>query len=241
MWKHDNFKGPPSQAELRRRAEQSKSRSAGSGKVMDPVMITGRQIAGSWWGQAWCANLEKYADYRNRVGRGKNYVRAGAVIDLKLEGGIITAKVQGSKKTPYKVEVKIDPIPEARYQAALKSLSSRIENIEALVNGNFPLEMKSLFTGPKSSLFPSPREIHFTCSCPDWASMCKHVAAVLYGIGNRLDHDPLLFFTIRGIEVSDFIQWSVEEKLGAMLKNADRESPRIIEDQSLKDLFGVLE
>ena len=110
-----------------------------------------------------------------------------------------------------------------------------------LVNGNFPLEMKSLFTDPKSGLFPSPREIHFTCSCPDWANMCKHVAAVLYGIGNRLDHDPLLFFTIRGIEVSDFIQWSVEEKLGAMLKNADRESPRIIEDQSLKDLFGVLE
>lgn len=241
MWKYDGFKSPPSQAEIRRKAEQSKRRSAGSGEAADPVTITGRQIANSWWGQAWCANLEKYADYRNRVGRGKNYVRAGAVIDLRMEGGIINAKVQGSRKTPYKVEIKIDPMPEARYQAALKSLGNRIENLEALLNGDFPMDMKSLFTDTKVGLFPNPREIHFTCSCPDWASMCKHVAAVLYGIGSRLDHDPLLFFAMRGIEVGDFIQKSVEEKLGVMLKNADAKSSRIIEDQSLKDLFGVLE
>jgi uncharacterized Zn finger protein len=91
---------------------------------------------------------------------------------------------------------------------------------------------------PKIGLFPSPREIHFTCSCPDWASMCKHVAAVLYGIGNRLDSDPLLFFAMRGIDVGDLFKCSVEEKLSAMLKNADAKSPRIIENQPLEAIFG---
>lgn len=241
MWKYDDFYTPPTQAELRRRAEKGKKRSASSGKVMDPVIITGQQVADSWWGRAWCANLEKYADYQNRVGRGKSYVRAGAVIDLKLDGGIINARVQGSRKIPYKVEVKIDPLPEVRYQAVLKGLSNRIENLEAFLNGDFPIDMKSLITDPQIGLFPNPREIHFSCSCPDWASMCKHVAAVLYGIGSRLDRDCHLFFAMRGIEISDFIQRSVEEKLGIMLKNADVKSSRIIEDQSLKDLFGVLE
>lgn len=239
MRKFDDFYAPPSQAELHRRAEQGKKRSADSGKKMDSVMITGRQIAVSWWGQAWCANLEKYADYQNRVGRGKSYVRSGAVIDLKMDGGIINAKVQGSRRTPYKVEVKIDPMPEVRYQTVLKGLSNRIENLEAFINGDFPIEMKSLITDAKIGLFPNPQEIHFSCSCPDWASMCKHVAAVLYGIGSRLDRDSHLFFAMRGIEVSDFIQKSVEEKLGVMLKNADVKSSRRIENQSLKDLFGI--
>lgn len=240
MQKQDDFYSRLSSAELRRKAEKSKNKSSNSGKIMEPVLIEGRQVANTWWGRAWCSNLENYADYRNRVGRGKSYVRAGAVIDLKMEGSMIKARVQGSRKSPYKIEVRIDSMPETRYRAALKSLGNRIENLEALVNGDFPTEMKSLFLDPKIGLFPNPREIHFTCSCPDWASMCKHVAAVLYGIGNRLDHNPLLFFTMRGIDVSDFIRRSVEEKLSAMLKNADTKSPRIIEDQSIEDLFGVL-
>lgn len=240
MRDYDNFYSRLTEEELREKAVKSKNKSSNSDSNLEPVIIEGRQIAHTWWGAAWCANLEHYADYRNRVGRGKSYVRAGAVIDLKMEGGTIKARVQGSRKSPYKIEIKIDSIPEARYQAALKCLSGRIENLEALVNGNFPSDMKSLFTDPKVGLFPNPREIHFTCSCPDWASMCKHVAAVLYGIGNRLDDNPLLFFAMRGIDVSDFIKRSVEEKLSAMLKNTDKKSPRIIDDQSLEDLFGIL-
>lgn len=233
----DAFPRHLSSEELRRKAEKNRGK---SGKAMEPVLILGREIAKTWWGKAWCDNLERYADYQNRIGRGKSYVRAGAVIDLKMEGGEINARVQGSRKTPYKIEVSIAPMPETRYRAALKSLGNRIENLEALVNGDFPLDMKSLFTDPKIGLFPNPREIHFTCSCPDWADMCKHVAAVLYGIGSRLDQNPLLFFNMRGIDVGDFIQRSVEEKLRSMLKNADTNSPRIIKDQALEDIFGVL-
>ena len=208
--------------------------------MTEPVIIKGRQIAATWWGQAWCANLERYADYQNRIGRGKSYVRDGAVIDLAMNGGVIKARVQGSRRTPYKVEVEIDPMPEARYQATIKSLGNRVDNLEALVNGDFPLGLKALFTDPESGLFPNPKEIHFSCSCPDWASMCKHVAAVLYGIGNRLDKNPILFFDMRGINVGDFIRSSVEERLNVMLKNADVKSSRIIDDQSLEELFGVL-
>jgi len=236
----DVFPRHLSSVELKRKAEANKSKPNKSSKALEPVLIQGREIAKTWWGKAWCANLENYADYQNRIGRGKSYIRAGAVIDLKMEKGKINAQVQGSRKTPYKVDVIIAPIPEVRYRAALLSLGNRIENLEALVNGDFPLVMKSLFTDPKIGLFPNPREIHFTCSCPDWASMCKHVAAVLYGIGNRLDDDPLLFFAMRGIDVGDFIKRSVDEKLSAMMKNAGTMSPRIIEDQSLESLFGVL-
>jgi uncharacterized Zn finger protein len=228
-------------AELTRKAEVNKGKSVKSGKTAEPVVIQGREIASTWWGKAWCLNLEKYADYQNRIGRGKSYVRAGAVIDLKVDGGQITARVQGSRATPYKVEVSISPMPEMRYRAALKSLGNRIENLEALVNGDFPLDMKSLFTDPKIGLFPNPREIRFACSCPDWASMCKHVAAVLYSIGSRLDQNPLLFFGMRGMDVGDFIQRSVEEKLRSMLKNADVKSPRVIQDKAVEDIFGILQ
>lgn len=222
--------------ELRSKAEKSKK---ASGKAMEPVMIEGRQIAKTWWGTAWCDNLEKYADYSNRVGRGKSYVRAGAVIDLKIEGGKTTARVQGSRTAPYKIEITIDPLPTERYQAVLSNLGIHIENIEALMNGDFPVEMKSLFTNTTNGLFPSPREIHFSCSCPDWAGMCKHIAAVLYGIGNRLDRDPLLFFVMRSINVSDFIKRSINEKLSNMLKNADSASPRILNDNLVGKLFEI--
>lgn len=229
-----------SAGELREKAEKQKNKLSNASTELEPIEIEGRKIANTWWGAAWCENLEHYADYRNRIGRGKSYVRAGAVIDLKLEGGTIKAHVQGSRKSPYKIEVKIEPMQEAQYRAAVKCLGKRIENLEALVNGDFPTDMKSLFTDPKSGIFPNPREIHFICTCPDLANMCKHVAAVLYGIGNRLDQNPLLFFDMRGIDVSDFIKRSVEEKLGNMLKHADTKSPRIIEDQSLEALFGVV-
>lgn len=239
MWDHDAFYSHVSVGELRKKSEKQKIKSANAGRALEPIQIEGRKIANTWWGAAWCANLEHYADYRNRIGRGKSYVRAGAVIDLTLKGGTIKARVQGSRKLPYKVEVKIEPMQEAQYRAAVKCLGNRIENLEALVNGDFPTDMKSLFTDPKSGIFPNPREIQFTCSCPDWASMCKHVAAVLYGVGNRLDQNPLLFFAMRGIDVSDFIQRSVEQKLSDMLKNANTKSAKIIAEQSLEDLFGV--
>lgn len=204
-----------------------------------PVIITGKKLANNWWGKAWDTNLESYADYENRIARGRSYVRHGAVLDMKISKGLVQASVQGSRPRPYKVSIEISPLSEVRKKEILDRCSEKIENLESLVAGKIPKDIEDVFVG-RNGLFPSPSEIYFNCSCPDSAYMCKHVAAVLYGIGARFDEEPLLFFELRDFEVSGLIKRSVEQKLQNMLKNADVKSPRIIDDDSAKDLFGVL-
>ena len=237
-WETVNF-SQPTTAELRKNSESSRKKAQEKGQVLEPVIIQGRTIAKSWWGQAWCRNLEQYADFESRLDRGKRYVRTGAVLDLKLQKGKVLAKVQGSRKTPYKVEIRISPLSEERCQQILQKCGKRIENLEALATGNFPAELKELFTG-QDGLFPTPKEISFSCSCPDWALMCKHVAAVLYGIGARLDTQPTLFFELRGIDIDRFLDVAVANKVEAMLENAQKPSQRILEGADLDALFGVL-
>ena len=209
------------------------------GKQLEPVVIQGRTIVKSWWGQAWCDNLEKSADFESRLDRGKRYVRTGAVVDLKIQKGKVLARVQGRRKTPYKVEIRISPLSEERCQYAIQQCGRKIENLERLVNGDFPKELKEMFLGDKG-LFPEPKEISFNCSCPDWALMCKHVAAVLYGIGARFDDNPLLFFELRGIDVERFIDVTLANRVESMLENVDASSERIITGGDWEKLFGVL-
>lgn len=237
-WDAGNF-SQPTTAELRRNSESSRKKAQEKGQVLEPVVIEGRTIAKSWWGRAWCRNLEQYADFESRLDRGKRYVRTGAVLDLKIQKGKVLAKVQGSRKTPYKVEIRISPLSEEKCQHILESCGKRIENLEALATGNFPAELKELFTG-QDGLFPTPKEISFACSCPDWALMCKHVTAVLYGIGARLDSQPTLFFELRGVDIDRFLDVAVANKVEAMLENAQKPSPRILEGADLDALFGVL-
>ena len=206
--------------------------------MLQPVVLKGRKIVNSWWGQAWCDNLEKYADYESRLERGKRYVRTGAVVDLKIQKGKVLARVQGRRKTPYKVEIRISPLSEERCQTAIEKCGRRIDNLERLLKGDFTEDLKDLFTST-DGLFPRPQEISFQCSCPDWALMCKHVAAVLYGIGSRFDEDPLLFFELRGIDVGRFVDITIENRIESMLDNADAKSERIIQDSDWEELFGV--
>ena len=160
-------------------------------------------------------------------------------MDLKIQKGKVLARVQGRRKTPYKVEIRISPLSEERCQYAILQCGRKIENLERLVNGDFPEELKEMFLGDKG-LFPEPKEISFNCSCPDWALMCKHVAAVLYGIGARFDDDPLLFFELRGIDVERFIDVTLANRVESMLENADASSERIITGGDWEKLFGVL-
>ena len=206
---------------------------------IEPVVIDGSAIAKTWWGKAWNKNLESYADYSNRIGRGRSYVREGAVLHLKIDKGEISALVQGSTSKPYTVEVFIDPLDEKTWKQITALCNRRIESLEQLVSGKFPKELESLFTTKKEGVFPSPREIHFHCSCPDSARLCKHVAAVLYGVGARLDQDPMLLFALREMPVDELIRKSIEDKMESMLKNADKKSPRVIEDDQVFDLFRV--
>lgn len=228
----------PTTGELRKKVEVSRKKEAKKGNVLEPVIVQGRTIAKNWWGKAWCDNLEQYADFESRLDRGKRYVRTGAVLDLKIQKGKILARVQGTRKTPYKVEIRISPLSEEKCQHIIDKCGRKLENVEALMAGNFPEEMQELFQG-KEGLFPTPREISFSCSCPDWALMCKHVAAALYGVGVRLDEQPLLFFELRGIDAGRFIDVTLANRVEQMLANADCKSPRIMDDVDLMGLFGV--
>ena len=160
------------------------------------------------------------------------------MVDLKIRKGKVMARVQGRRKAPYKIEIRISPLSEERCQYAIGQCERKIENLELLLQGKFPEELKELFTGSEG-LFPSPKEISFSCSCPDWALMCKHVAAVLYGIGAKFDENPLLFFELRGIDVGRFIDVAIENRIESMLKNAERPSERIIPTDDWEGIFGI--
>ena len=226
---------------LRRKAQESVRDAQKKGRDYEPVMPHrgSRQICESWWGQAWCANLEKYADYASRLERGRRYFRSGTVVDLKIRGGRVEARVQGSRKVPYKVDIRISPLSEKKCQEIIARCGRKIQTIDKLINGEFPDELRDLFTG-ENGLFPSPREISFNCSCPDWALMCKHVAAAMYGIGVRFDENPFYFFHLRGIDVDRFIDVALENKVESMLRNAEQPSERILRETDLTGLFGVL-
>lgn len=225
--------------ELQKKARESVLSAKNKGKTMHPIVIEGKGIAKSWWGQAWCKNIEQYADYASRIERGKRYVRSGAVVDLVIKSGKVFARVQGTRKTPYKVEIKISPLKEENCDQIIERCGSQIETLQELVNGNFPTELQDIFTG-EHGLFPTPREISFNCSCPDWALMCKHVSAALYGIGVKLDENPFLFFELRGIDANRFIDVAIQDHVETMLDHADLEpTERAMDDSCIESLFGL--
>lgn len=171
------------------------------GIVMSPVVIAGRVIATSFWGKSWCTHLESYSDYENRLPRGRAYARNGSVIDLQIARGVVTALVSGSSL--YKTTVTVKPLNPERWKALVEMHATQVSSVVDLLQGKLPRSLLEALADKASGLFPTPKELTFACSCPDWASMCKHVAAVLYGVGSRLDSKPELFFHLRGVEVSD--------------------------------------
>ena len=205
-----------------------------------PIIIDGRRLAESWWGNAWNGNLEGYADYSNRIGRGRSYVRNGAVLDLKIEAGRIISLVQGTASSPYRVTVDISPLDKNDWDAIVDQCRGAIDSLEALLDGILPKSMEKILKQRGTGLFPSPEEIRFTCSCPDWAYMCKHVAATLYGVGSRLDRDPSLFFHLRNVNMEDLVSSVARKEADELLKKAkNRRSTRIIQDADLSSAFGV--
>ena len=222
-------------ARARRKLEQLKKKHPG----IRPVVIEGKTLVRTWWGKAWNANLTKYADYSNRVGRGRSYVRHGAVLDLQISPGQVNALVQGSRGSPYKISIEIKAISRAIWKDIRTACEGQVGSLQELLEGRFPKDLAELFTAKGSGLFPSPKEIEFTCSCPDWAYMCKHVAAVLYGIGTRLDEDPSLFFVLRKMKMDDLITQAVRDKSARLLKQAKKKTSRVIDDADMADVFGI--
>lgn len=222
-------------AEAEKKLQQLKKKMPG----IAPVVLEGNALARTWWGKSWNKNMERYADYSNRIGRGKSYVRHGSVLDLRIEGGRVTALVQGSRAKPYEVVIRIQPVKKANWDFIRKQCQGELRSLPDLLAGKFPKALGDIFLAEGKGLFPTPKEISFDCSCPDWASMCKHVAAALYGIGARLDEEPLLFFTLRQVDTEELVAQAVKDKTGELLAKADRKSSRVIDDADLSGLFGI--
>ena len=170
-----------SAAERRARAARAMEKRRKQGHATSPIRIEGRAITTTFWGNAWCQNLERYSDYANRLPRGRSYLRNGSVLDLQITPGSIAATVSGSRL--YQVSLEVAPVPKAKWKAICKDCSGAIDSLVELLQGRFSKNVMERICRQKEGLFPSPAEIQLSCSCPDWASMCKHVAAVLYGIG----------------------------------------------------------
>ncbi|MCP4575855.1 MAG: hypothetical protein GY846_06185 [Deltaproteobacteria bacterium] len=206
---------------------------------INPIVIDGTAIARTWWGKAWNKNLESYADYGNRIGRGRSYVRHGAVLDLQIRSGEVESLVQGSRSKPYAVTIRIRAMGKKNWKEIKTASEGKLDSLLELLAGKFPKGLGEIFATQGKGLFPSPKEIAFHCSCPDSAYMCKHVAAALYGIGARLDQDPELFFKLRQVKMKDLVSEAVEEKTKELLKKARKKTARVIDDSDLSDVFGI--
>jgi uncharacterized Zn finger protein len=226
-------------AEQRAKAERTLLQLRKKQPTITPVIIAGNSLATTWWGKCWNSNLERYADYSNRIGRGRSYVRHRAVLDLQLKPGSVTALVQGSEVQPYRVAITVDTLSANHWSTIRTACTGCFDSLSELLAGTFPQALKDLFFAKGAGLFPSPREIHFDCSCPDWASMCKHVAAALYGVGARVDEDPSLFFRLRGIAMDDIITQAVSDTTQTLLRKAERQSANVLDEVDLGDVFGI--
>ena len=204
------------------------------GHPVSPVIVEGRTIVKTFWGKAWCENLERYSDFENRLPRGRTYVRNGSVIDLQIAPGEIKALVSGSEI--YKVKVKVAPVAKARWQSICKDCAGAIDSLIELLQGRFSKGVMERVCRQKTGLFPSPDEIQLSCSCPDWADMCKHVAAVLYGIGARLDQQPDLIFRLHNVDEKELIAGA-----GTALPQAKKApaASKVLGGEDLSVLFGL--
>ena len=221
-------------AARRRQAASEMAKLKKKGHPVSPVIVEGRTIVRTFWGKAWCENLERYSDYANRLPRGRTYVRNGSVIDLQIAPGEVKAMVSGSQI--YRVAVKVAPVTKARWQAICRDCAGAIDSLIELLQGRFSKGVMERVCRQKTGLFPSPDEIQLSCSCPDWAGMCKHVAAVLYGIGARLDRQPDLLFRLHEVDEKELIAGA-----GKALPLAGKQpaATKVLDGEDLSALFGL--
>lgn len=220
---------------LARGRKEAEARARRAGRKPAPVVIEGRDVVTTFWGQAWCRHLERYSDIANRLPRGRTLVRNGSVVDLVIAKGRVDALVCGSDL--YTVAVTIAPAARAQWKALVAACAGRIDSIVELLAGRISDAVMGVLTDPKRGLFPEPKLIDLGCSCPDAAYLCKHIAAVLYGVGARLDTEPELLFVLRDVDPGDLVEVAVgaSGKLGAPA----RPSSRVLAPDAVARLFGV--
>lgn len=217
-------------AERRAKAQKLVEKLQKKGQILNPIVIEGRTIAKTFWGKSWCLNLESFSDYDSRLPRGRTYARNGSVIDLKINPGEIIAMVIGSEI--YTISIKVSALPEEHWKTLVKECSGGIESLIELLQGKFSKGVMEIMSRKEKEMFPKPKEITLDCSCSDYASMCKHVAAVLYGVGHRLDENPEDLFTLRQVNHVDLID---NDQLGRLPIHEGETQL----DTDLSALFGI--
>jgi uncharacterized Zn finger protein len=226
-------------AERRARARKAAEKLARKrGRALAPVgPLEGRgnKLARTFWGKSWCENLESYSDYASRLPRGRSYARHGAVIDLQVAKGKIDALVSGT--AIYEIAVTIRSLEVGLWKEIAAACTGKIDSLVDLLHGRLSKEVMAVVARKERGLFPKPAQISFACSCPDWAGMCKHVAAVLYAIGVRLDEQPELLFALRGVDHADLISGAAED-VPRLAARAPR-GRKVIESADLSALFGI--
>jgi uncharacterized Zn finger protein len=221
-------------AERRRQAERELAALRKKGQTTSPVQVEGRKIATTFWGTAWCDNLERYSDFASRLPRGRSYVRNGSVVDLQIAQGEVAALVSGSGL--YRVRIGVTAVPKTRWRGICRDCTGAIDSLIELLQGRLSTRVMTRICEPATGLFPEPRDVTFHCSCPDWASMCKHVAAVLYGVGARLDARPELLFLLRSVNQDELI---AKADTGLRPSAAGRGSGKVLDSGNLGQIFGI--
>jgi uncharacterized Zn finger protein len=234
--RYDRYSMYPQSKSKGERAQDAAKKAAAlakKGVALSPVVLEGFAIATTFWGKAWCKNIESYHDYANRLPRGRSYVRSNSVIDLGIESELISAQVMGSSL--YRVKIGVKPVAKSRWQKIQTACAGKIGSLVELLRGKISGEVMEIMTRHDEGLFPAPSEITLSCSCPDGARMCKHVAAAMYGIGSRLDTQPELLFLLRGVDSADLISAAAD----APVTDAAVDAGEMLADDELADVFGV--
>jgi uncharacterized Zn finger protein len=191
-----------------------------------------KKLCTTFWGQAWCRNLESYQAYESRLPRGRSYLRQGKVYNLAIEAGTISAVVAGSEL--YETSIHIQPLPPPRWQSLVKAGAGQVGSMLDLLAGKLGDDLMGLLICPDQGLFPEPKEIRFDCSCPDYVDMCKHVSAVLYGVGVKLDAQPELLFTLRQVNQAELLSDASATALTDLSSG-----PAELAGTDLSALFGI--
>lgn len=165
-----------------------------------PVPARPRAVGTTWWGQRWITVLEHGSrDGVTRLGKGRAYARDGHVHGLEIKPGMVRATVTDDELDSHLVTLKLGAFDAKTWQRILQQMSGQALFAAELLNGVMPKDIERVFRSVGKSLFPSDtHEIDADCSCEDWSSPCRHVAATHYVLGEALDHDPFLLFELRG-------------------------------------------
>jgi uncharacterized Zn finger protein len=236
-WGYNGWRPYVPVAERRAKAARETAKlSKKTGQSASPVVLEGRKIATTFWGKAWCENLEAYSDFENRLPRGRTYVRNGSVVDLQIDKGKVTALVSGSSL--YKIAIKIKPLAPALWSSIQNECSGKIDSLIELLQGKLSSSVMEIVTRREHGLFPKPGEIDMDCSCPDWADLCKHLAATLYGVGAKLDQNPALLFLLRGVDPADLISKASASE-AVRQTTAMTDAAPALSDSEVADVFGI--